>query len=300
MPLNIQDIHLLDNPLLDVFRSLKTTNFARDAGLFVAEGPTVVERVLRSGFSIHSLLVSDRKWQWFHDETEKGLLSAAKGIRTFPVFRMQHQLAEQLAGFAFHSGVLVAAYRRPALSVDALLTKETSAVFNDAPTLLLAGDRIVDPENVGALIRIAAAFGAAGVIFGPGSADPFSRRVLRVSMGNVLFLPVLDSSDLTSTLTVLKTKHDFRICATSLNLAARTLSTYHFHPRTVLVFGNEYDGISAETSAISDVSLTIPMLNGTDSLNVSVSAGICAYQYRIQHGAPQLSGSFTDRPVREA
>jgi tRNA G18 (ribose-2'-O)-methylase SpoU len=237
MPLNIQDIHLLDNPLLDVFRSLKTTNFARDAGLFVAEGPTVVERVLRSGFSIHSLLVSDRKWQWFHDETEKGLLSAAKGIHTFPV---------------------------------------------------------------GALIRIAAAFGAAGVIFGPGSADPFSRRVLRVSMGNVLFLPVLDSSDLTSTLTVLKTKHDFRICATSLNLAARTLSTYHFHPRTVLVFGNEYDGISAETSAISDVSLTIPMLNGTDSLNVSVSAGICAYQYRIQHGVPQLSGSFTDRPVREA
>lgn len=59
------------------------------------------------------------------------------------------------------------------------------------PSLIMAADRVVDPENVGALIRIASAFGANGVIFGKGSADPFSRRVLRVSMGNVLLPPSL-------------------------------------------------------------------------------------------------------------
>lgn len=172
----------------------------------------MVERAPRSGFLIHSLLVSDRKWKWFQDETKPStilLRMASKHSLSFACsISWQNSWQDLLS-----TVVMVAAYRRPALAIGALLAKETSAVFNDESTLLLAGDRIVDPENAGALIdRVC--FWCLRSYSWSGSADPFSWCVLRVSMGNVLFLPVLESRDLASTLTVLKSEHDFRICAT--------------------------------------------------------------------------------------
>lgn len=255
----------LADPRLDVFRSLKTTNRVRDARLFIAEGTTVVERVLRSGFTVTSILISDRKWQSFESCLPDDV----------PVYRLSHELAQQLVGFSFHCGVMASVLRRPAPAWDAFVPSTGSA-------LILAGDRIVDPENVGALIRIASAFGAAGVLLGPGSADPFSRRVLRVSMGNVLFLPVLETNDLPLSLATLQTDYDCHVCAAVLDPAAAELRQFQFPERTVLVFGNEYDGISPEVLSRSQHKLTIPMWNQTDSLNVAVSAGVFAWQFRTQ------------------
>lgn len=259
-------IEQLDDPRLDVYRNLKATNATRDARIFIAEGPTVVERVLRSGFAVSSVVISDRKFAGFHSRLPADI----------PVYRLRQELAEELVGFAFHCGVMASAVRRPSQPPEHWLPKT-------GPALIVAGDRITDPENVGALIRIASAFGAAGVILGPGSADPFSRRVLRVSMGNGLFLPVMEASNLEWLLQDLSASHGMTIAGTLLDPAAQRLSGHNFAARTVLVFGNEYDGISAAVQECLGVRLTIPMLNGTDSLNVAISAGIFLHQYRSSH-----------------
>lgn len=259
-------IESLEDPRLDIYRSLKTQNLQRDNGLFIAEGPTVVERVLRSHFQVRSVLISDSKFASFEDRLPSDI----------PVYRLKSELADSLVGFNFHCGVMASVVRRQAQPLEALLPPT-------GPSLILAGDRIVDPENVGALVRIAAAFGAAAVIFGRGSADAFSRRVLRVSMGNVLFLPVLEQVDLPMRLNELRERHGFQICSTVLDSQAQPLASYEFPERTVLIMGNEYDGISSEIQLGTSAKLTIPMLNGTDSLNVAVSSAIFLHHYRSQH-----------------
>lgn len=267
---NIEEIESLEDPRLDVYRDLKTRNRVRDERLFIAEGPTVVERVLRSDFCVQSVLISDRKMESFGTRLPAGI----------PVYRLRNELAQQLVGFAFHCGVMASAVRKPSPSLETVLATEGSQ-------LIFVGDRILDPENVGAFIRIASAFGAAAVIFGRGSADPFSRRVLRVSMGNVLFLPVIESDDLRLELEELNSR-GFDTCATILDPLANSLAEHRFSSQTAMVFGNEYDGISLEVLAACRTRLTIPMLNGTDSLNVAVSSGIFGYAFRAQH--PSLTG----------
>jgi tRNA G18 (ribose-2'-O)-methylase SpoU len=102
-------------------------------------------------------------------------------------------------------------------------------------------------------------------------------------MGNVLFLPVVETDDLPGYLHLLKTQHGCHVCSTILDPAAQPLAQYQFPERTVLLMGNEYDGISAEAQTMSSQRLTIPMLNGTDSLNVAVSSGIFLHHYRSQY-----------------
>ncbi len=262
----VERIESLDDPRLDVYRDLKTRNVVRDQKLFIAEGPTVVERVLQSSFQVSSVLISDRKWESFSEKLRADI----------PVYRLRQEIAEELIGFSFHSGVLASAVRQPPRALE-------DFAGTSGPTLILAGDRLVDPENVGALIRIASAFGAAGVLLGAGSADPFSRRVLRVSMGNVLFMPVIETADLPGTLSELTDRFGITACATMLDTRARQLTDFQFPERTALVFGNEFSGISPQVARISPHHVTIPMRNGTDSLNVAISAGIFSWHYRQQH-----------------
>ena len=255
----------LDDPRLDVFRNLKTRNSVRDARLFVAEGATVVERVLRSSLQVQSVLVSDRKFATCEPFLRPDV----------PVLRLRSELADELVGFDFHCGVMASAVRPAEL-------KSAEWIPSSGPSLIIAGESISDPENVGALIRIAAAFGSAGVILGRGSADPYSRRVLRVSMGNVLFLPIIETRDLASSLRELRNQYNFDVCGTVLDEDAKGLDTFRFSERTVLVFGNEYGGLAANVRSVLMNRLTIRMWNGTDSLNVAVSAGIFCHQYRLQ------------------
>lgn len=260
-------IDTLNDSRLDIFRNLKTRNAVRDARLFVAEGATVVERMLRSPLEVDSVLVSDRKFA----TCESFLRSDVR------VFRLRSELADELVGFNFHCGVMASAVRPAVPDPDEWIPAKGSS-------LIIAADCVVDPENVGALIRIASAFGAHGVIFGKGSADPFSRRVLRVSMGNVLFMPIVETDDLPSMLSDLSGPRRFQVCGTVLDRHADSLDAFRFSERTVLVFGNEYDGISDEVQRVLTNRLTISMLNGTDSLNVAISAGIFCYQYRVKTG----------------
>ena len=263
-------IESIDDSRVEIYRNLKTTNHTRQNKLFVVEGATLVKRLLDSQFRINSVLVTEARLEEFRPHVPP---DAA-------IYSISRELASELIGFQFHLGVLASAHRRATPDLKEVLPYDDNS-------LVLFGDQIIDQQNVGMMVRIGSAFGADAVVFGPGSADPFSRRVMRVSMGNGLFMPVVEVD---SAETAFRTFSNlgYRTFATVLDESAEPLSPSSFAPRSVLIFGNESTGLGSETIAKTDQQLTIPMLNGTDSVNVSIATGIFSYAYRSQF--PATSG----------
>ncbi len=262
--MNCVSIASIDDARLDVFRNLKQTNACRHEDLFVAEGTTLVERLLHSSYEVTAVLASEQKLANFAARIPEGTT----------VYEVPRDLATELVGYKFHLGVIAAARRKPSPALDAVLTQVDSG-------LILFGDQIIDQQNVGMLIRIGSAFGAKAIVLSRGSADAFSRRVLRVSMGNGLFVPIVESVDAAESLVSLKSS-GFHCCATVLDENAVELLDHTFADKTAIVFGNETHGISSPVLERCDVSLTIKMLNGTDSVNVAVAAGIFGHAFASQ------------------
>jgi tRNA G18 (ribose-2'-O)-methylase SpoU len=143
-----------------------------------------------------------------------------------------------------------------------------------------------DPENIGAIIRLSAGFGLSGLLLGPDCADPFSRRVLRVSMGTAFTLPIVESAGLRRDLLRLRDEFGFELCATVLDAAAEPLESAAPTPRMGLLFGNEKHGLNREWIELCARKLTIPMAAGADSLNVAVAAGIFFHYLRHVNASP--------------
>lgn len=250
----------LNDPRVEVYRNLKETNLTRWEGLFVAEGEKLVRRLLESNYEPLSILAGET----YVDRLRDILLPE------LPVYVIPTRAIDDLIGFQFHRGLLACGRRKPALALNAILPKA-----NTPWTCVICPD-VTDPENLGAIIRISAAFGVNALLLGPRCGDPFSRRVLRVSMGTALKLPIVQSADLQTDLQQLKSA-GVQLAATVLDPSAVLLHDYHRPARLGLMFGNEGDGLPSEVIAAADVKLTIPMQNGTDSLNVSVAAGVFLY-----------------------
>lgn len=257
----------IDDPRLEPYRNLKRTNLTRWSGRFIAEGEKVVLRLLESRFVTESVLLSTKRTDLINrlpaDVT--ALLLPPDECRT-------------LTGFEFHQGVLACGVRRPSASL-ADLTERGRLTLAVAP-------RMTDPDNLGTLLRLAAAFGVEAVVLGPGSADPFSRRTIRVSMGAALTVPILESSDLMATLADLR-QFGVELVATVLDPAAEPLTTACRRDRVALLFGNESEGLRREEIAACDRNVTIPMAPQADSLNVSMAATIVLYHFqRVLHSGP--------------
>jgi tRNA G18 (ribose-2'-O)-methylase SpoU len=129
------------------------------------------------------------------------------------------------------------------------------------------------------VLRNCAAFGVDLVLIGPRSADPYSRRVLRVSMANALKLRLGTSDDLQRDVRRLRDEFDFHCVATVLDPSARPLASTPRPARLALLLGNEFDGVGAEVQRGCQSRVTIPMSLETDSLNVAVAAGIFLYHF---------------------
>jgi tRNA G18 (ribose-2'-O)-methylase SpoU len=137
---------------------------------------------------------------------------------------------------------------------------------------------ITNVQNLGSLIRIAAAFGANAMILGEQCCDPFFRQSVRVSMGTVFKLPIRRSDDLPYDLQRLA-KARFERVATVLSPDAQPLATARRTEKLALLLGGEADGLEESFVALCDRRVTIPMRHGTDSLNVAVAAGIFLYHF---------------------
>ena len=268
-------IDSLDDPRVAAYHDLKAQRLVRDGNLFIAEGTKIVERLLASDYRTQSVLIAERREaEW-----------AAKVPADVPLYVIPQELGEQLTGFNFHVGVLACGRRKPSRSLDEALQEKrvfptlAPASAEQARLTVVVCPNCDNPENLGAIIRIGAAFGIDALLLGRGCCDPFSRRVLRVSMGAALRLSILESPDLERDLRRLRDEWQVKLFATVLDDAAEPLVQVAKPLRLALLFGNEADGLDARWQTLCDRRLTISMQPGTDSLNVAIAAGIFLHHF---------------------
>jgi len=259
-----------DEPRLSAYRSLKGKELERD-GIFIAEGEKVVRSMLESGCRIASCLTSGETADRY-----KGLLTeiAKRGALLYVAANKQ---IEEIIGFRFHKGVMAVGY----CPMKHALTDGVKRL--KCPHLLVALNAINDPQNVGLIVRNAAAFGAQALIVDNATYDPYYRKAVRVSMGTIFRLPVYYEPDLASSLTRLKKKHNTRIIAATLGRGAGDIARAKLSGNICFVFGNEDKGVSPAVSRVADAKVRIPISKSVDSLNVASSSAICLYEASRQN-----------------
>jgi tRNA G18 (ribose-2'-O)-methylase SpoU len=261
----VYHIDSLDDPRLDPYRNLRRSNRTRWSGQFIVEGHRVVRRLIDSGLAIDSIVVSEHRRQILDDAVPAGV----------PLLIVSKPLATELVGYNFHQGVAACGIRPQEPQLDDLVPRMPP------PPLIVACPHMTDPDNLGGLIRLSAGFGVGALLLGSDCCDPYSRRVLRVSMGTAFQLPILESAGLAADLNRLRTQHGFVLLATVLDPHARRLAELAPGRPSVLLLGNEADGLAPEWVALSDERVTIPMA-AADSLNVTVAAGIFLHWLRFK------------------
>ena len=256
-------IDSLDDPRVAPYRNLKDKVLDREGRLFIAEGENVVRRLLASDFETVSVFCVDYRAASVAEAVPAGV----------PLYVGTGKLMEQVIGFDFHTGVVACGRRKPPLSLDDVLPKDKDEL------LVVVGGEIANVENLGSLIRLSAGFGADALLLGERCHDPFWRQCVRVSMGTIFKLPIVKSLDLPTDLRRLRAEWGVQVAATVLDEDAEPIASAGRPSRFALAFGNEAHGLSLEQVAACDRRVTIPMGLGTDSLNVSVAAGIFLYHF---------------------
>ena len=259
----ILPVDSLDDPRLAHYRGLKDRDLARAGDLFIAEGEYVTARLLASSYPTVSVLLSKRK-------LEKIAPLVPPGV---PVYVADDALIRRVLGFKFHTGVIAVGRRLPSPSLESLLARRTGRL-----TLTVCPE-VSNSDNLGALVRISAAFGVDAMLLGERCHDPFWRQSIRVSMGTVFTLPLARSDDILRDMSTLRERWGVQLIATVLDDTAEPLAAAARPGRIALLFGNEAQGLHEREIAACDRRVTIPMHLGTDSLNVAVSAAVFLYHF---------------------
>ena len=252
-----------DDPRVSDYMSLKDRDIARSGDRFIAQGELVVRRLLASDYPVESVYVVRRKLDEIAPLVPAGAM----------LFVASDEVLRDTVGFKFHTGVAACGRRKSSPSID-----DVMSAAGPRATLLICPE-IASAENLGSLIRIAAAFGADAMVLGERSCDPFWRQSIRVSMGTIFSLPIVRSTCILDDLERLQSRWGVELAATVLDIDAEPLATARRRERFALLFGNEAQGLAAEHVQACDRRVTIPMKRGTDSLNVSVAAGIFLYHF---------------------
>ena len=252
-------------PELDVYARLSEVQLLNrefpEKGLFIAESPKVIERALDAGYEPVSFLMEKR-----HIEGEgKQILERIKDV---PVFCAEFDVLTQLTGFKLTRGMLCAMKRKPLLSVKEICENKRRIVVMD---------KVMNPTNVGAVMRSAAALGMDAVILTPGCSDPLYRRAARVSMGTVFQIEwTFSGEDCMKEIKAL----GFKTVAMALKDNSLSINdpVLAEEKKLAVIMGTEGDGLSDETISECDFTVKIPMYHGVDSLNVAAASAVAFYQ----------------------
>jgi tRNA G18 (ribose-2'-O)-methylase SpoU len=242
------------------YLTLRRYEAHKEEGIVVAEGGRVVERLLASRLQVRSLLLTE---EWF---ARLAPALEERGGAACRIFIGDLRLLREIVGFRLHQGVMAVAEIPGEPSVEVL----------PQPHLLVACDGLTQSENVGVIVRSAAALGADGVISGENSSSPYLRRAVRNSMGAVFSLPVFHPSSLTGMLADLRSGWGTAILGADAS-EGKTLDEVDLRGNLCCVAGNEQAGLSAEVRALCTERVRIPMANGVDSLNVASALSVILY-----------------------
>jgi tRNA G18 (ribose-2'-O)-methylase SpoU len=244
------------------FRAMRDRDAQRE-GLFIAEGKVVLDVLFKAGrFEAQSLLLLDRRL----DGLRATLAAAPAGL---PVYVAPQDVLDRVAGFHLHRGVLAAVRRRPQEDAAGLLASLP------ATATVVAAVGIANHDNVGAIFRNAAAFGADAVLLDATSCDPLYRKAIRVSVGAALKIPFAIVPD-AATLPALLASHGFEALALSPS-GERDIAGIRRAARTALVLGAEGPGLPAALMG-GMTTVRIAMAPGFDSLNVAAASAVALHR----------------------
>ena len=272
--MTITPIHDLDDPRLAVYRSLKATNATRDLNCFVVEGEKLVERLIDSRFPVESVLVTDRHLERMRARIPEGV----------PVYVAPFEKIHDLVGFPFHRGALACGRRLAPIDWRERWGRGAG------PLRFAVCPQISNPENLGSIARLCDAFGFDGLLAGPSCPDPLSRRVLRVSMGSALRVPIVVVEDLLGLAAEMESVLRVEFFAAVAG-DAEPFEGVPSPARLGLVLGDEDRGVDPAWVARCSRSITIPMSGKASSLNVSTAAAILLYHFSRRDAAPTTPGA---------
>ncbi|MDO5539352.1 MAG: RNA methyltransferase [Eubacteriales bacterium] len=264
---NIIEITNFEAPELDIYARLTEGQLLNrhepEKGIFIAESPKVIERALDAGCIPISVLLEKK-----HIEGQaKGILARCGDI---PVYTAEFDVLTQLTGFKLTRGMLCA-MKRPRLP-------EAEEICKNAYRIAVL-ENVMNPTNVGAIFRSAAALGIDAVLLTPACSNPLYRRAVRVSMGTVFQIPwtILREE---VTWTQLLRGLGFKTAAMALKDDSVSIDDSHLmeEEKLAIVLGTEGDGLASSTITECDYTVRIPMAHGVDSLNVAAASAVAFWQ----------------------
>lgn len=265
---SIIEIQNFSDPALDLYARLTENQLLNRAdpenALFIAESPLVIGRALDAGCKPVSFLMERQ-----HIEG-KGREILARCCQDVPVYTAEESVLAQLTGFHLTRGMLCA-MRRPKLP-------SVEEVCRSARRIVVL-ENVMNPTNIGAIFRSAAALGMDAVLLTSAGSDPLYRRASRVSMGNVFLIPwtyLPEEGDWTQLLR----SFGFRTVAMALRDDSVRLDDPRLaaEEKLAIVMGTEGDGLASTTIASCDYTVKIPMYHGVDSLNVAAASAVAFYE----------------------
>lgn len=259
-------INDINAPELDMYRQMHEAQllhyYEPDEGVFLAESPKVIERALRGGYEPISILCerSDIEGE------AAGVIAEAK----VPVYTGDSAVIVEVTGFRLIRGA-ICAMRRRALPSPAELCRDARRIA--------VLENVVNPTNVGAIFRSAAALGVDAVLLSDTCSDPLYRRSSRVSMGTVFQVPWTYMSTQTADIPLLH-ELGFRTAAMALEADSVDIDDEKLNDeeKLAIILGAEGDGLAAETISACDYTVCIPMSHEVDSLNVAAASAVAFYQ----------------------
>ena len=258
-------------PELDVYARTSEVQLLRyyepEPGIFIAESPKVIERALHAGYQPVSFLVE-------HKDLEREAGEILKKYPGVPVYTAEYEVLVKLTGFALTRGMLCAMRRNPLpLAEEICRNASRIAVL----------ENVVNPTNIGAIFRSAAALHMDAVLLTGGCSDPLYRRAARVSMGTVFQIPWTYFDKKTAWpgegMQLLKNM-GFKTAAMALRDDSVGIDNQALQAeeKLAIVLGTEGDGLSSQTIADCDYTVKIPMSHGVDSLNVAAASAVAFWE----------------------
>ena len=275
---NIIEITDFQAPELDVYARLSENQLLNrcepEKGMFIAESPRVIERALDAGYRPVSCLVEKR-----HIEGEaKEIIRRCGEIGNVRVYTAEFDVLTQLTGFKLTRGMLCA-MRRPPLP-------EVRQICEGSRRIAIL-ENVVNPTNVGAIFRSAAALGIDAVLLTYDSSDPLYRRAVRVSMGTVFQIPwTFFEKDVWPEKGIrLLRELGFRTAAMALRDDSVSIDNPQLlaEEKLAVILGAEGDGLAFSTIADCDYTVRIPMSRGVDSLNVAAASAVAFWELGRKH-----------------
>lgn len=266
--IEIIDLNMIE---LDIYARLSEGQLLHynepDIGIFICESPKVIVRALDAGYTPISILVE-------RSEIKGEVLDIINRCGDIPVFTADYEVLKELTGFQLTRGMLCAMNRKALPSVEETIKNARRiAVLED----------VVNPTNVGAIFRSAAALNMDAVLLSPACSNPLYRRAARVSMGTVFQIPwtYLEPAASISGANIAKLHAlGFKTVAFALRDDSISIDDPRLNAeeKLAIILGNEGEGLVESTIANSDYTVKIPMSHGVDSLNVAAASAVAFWQ----------------------